>query len=119
MATREEVERFLNRFFQKLKIFSIIFWDNREKNHSTLFALDISPRKRIEVIKSITVDDYSEGPIIDTLHDFGEIWVFGKDVKGQEVYIKITMGKENSSTICISFHIAEHPMKYPHKKKGE
>ena len=73
MATREEVERFLNRFFQKLKIFSIIFWDNREKNHSTLFALDISPRKRIEVIKSITVDDYSEGPIIDTLHDFGEM----------------------------------------------
>ena len=45
----------------------------------------------------------------------GEMWVFGKDVKGQEVYIKITLGLPNSSTICISFHIAEHPMTYPLK----
>jgi hypothetical protein len=42
------------------------------------------------------------------------MWVFGKDVKGQEVYIKITLGK-GSSALCISFHIAEHPMNYPFK----
>lgn len=39
----------------------------------------------------------------------------GKDVKGHEVYIKITLGLPNSSTICISFHIAEHKMNYPFK----
>ncbi len=43
------------------------------------------------------------------------MWVFGKDVKGKEVYIKITLGKPNSHTICISFHKAEFPMSYPLK----
>lgn len=43
------------------------------------------------------------------------MWVFGKDVRGNEVYIKITLGKPNSHTICISFHKAEHPMSYPLK----
>ena len=44
-----------------------------------------------------------------------KVQVFGKDVKGREVYIKITLGYQNGQTICISFHIAEHPMNYPFK----
>ena len=35
--------------------------------------------------------------------------------KEREVYIKITLGYENGQTICISFHIAEHPLNYPFK----
>lgn len=45
------------------------------------------------------------------------MWVFGKDIKGQEVYIKISLGQENTNTICVSFHIAEYKMNY--KFKGE
>ena len=41
--------------------------------------------------------------------------VFGKDVKNREVYIKIMMSELVPQTICISFHLAEHPMKYPFK----
>ena len=41
--------------------------------------------------------------------------VFGKDIKGRDVYIKITMGMANCQTICISFHLAEHPLTYPFK----
>jgi hypothetical protein len=41
------------------------------------------------------------------------MWVFGKIVRAQEIYIKITMGIAGGSAICISFHIAEFPMKYP------
>jgi hypothetical protein len=47
--------------------------------------------------------------------DYYAAWVFGKDVKGREIYIKIMLGAKNSQTICISFHIAEHPLKYPLK----
>ena len=94
MATKEEVQRFLNQMKEKIKVFGIIYRDDRGKNAQTL--------------------DYSEGPVIDTLNQCGEMWVFGKDVKGQEVYIKITLGK-GSSALCISFHIAEHPMNYPFK----
>jgi hypothetical protein len=44
-----------------------------------------------------------------------EMWVFGKEINKHEIYIKITMGQPNQSVICISFHIAEHPMIYPLK----
>lgn len=116
MATREEVERFINNFQSKLKIFQIIFRDDRGKNTQALAELEISPTYRETVIKEIVVEDYSEGPIVDTLNKYGEMWVFGKDVKKQEVYIKIALGHPNSSTICISFHKAERPIKYPFKK---
>ena len=118
MATREEVEKFLNSFHTKLKIFRIIFRDDRGKNAQALAELEITPVYRESVIKEIGVEDYSEGPIVDTLNKLGDMWVFGKDVKKQEVYIKISLGQPGTSTICISFHKAEHPMKYPLKEKA-
>ena len=115
MATKEQVEDFLKRLKEKIKVFDIIFRDDRGKNLQTLATLEITPTYRKKVILNIEPEDYSEGPIVDTLNKMGEMWVFGKDVKGHEVYIKITLGFPNSSTICISFHIAEHPMNYPFK----
>ena len=44
-------------------------------------------------------------------------WVFGRSIKGREVYIKITMGKTNEDPICTSFHFSEFPMIYPYKDK--
>ena len=115
MATKEQVEDFLKRLKEKIKVFDIIFRDDRGKNLQTLATLEITPTYRKQVILNIEPEDYSEGPIVDTLNRMGEMWVFGKDVKGHEVYIKITFGQPNNSTICISFHIAEHPMTYPFK----
>ena len=115
MATKEQVEDFLKRLKEKIKVFDIIFRDDRGKNLQTLATLEITPTYRKKVILNIEPEEYSEGPIVDTLNKMGEMWVFGKDVKGHEVYIKITLGQPNNSTICISFHIAEHPMTYPLK----
>lgn len=68
-----------------------------------------------KIVRNLEVEDYSEGPVVERLNHSGEMWVFGKDVKGREVYIKITLGYDNGQTICISFHIAEHPINYPFK----
>ena len=114
MATKEEVQKFLYQMKEKVKVFGIIYRDDRGKNTQTLVDLEITPKYRDTVIINLEVQDYSEGPIVDTLYQCGEMWVFGKDVKGQEVYIKITLGK-GASALCISFHIAEHPMNYPFK----
>lgn len=116
MITKEDVEQFLENFYLKVKIFGIRFRDDRDKNRNALLELEISPRLRETVVMSLKWNDYSEGPIIDELNQHGEMWVFGKDVRGTEVYIKITMGTPNSHTICISFHAAEYPMFYPLKK---
>lgn len=101
MATKKQVEVFLKTLKEKIKVFDIIFRDDRDKNLQTLATLEITPIYRKQVVLKIESEDYVEGPIVDTLNKMGEMWVFGKNVKGQEVYIKIMLGRPNSSTICI------------------
>ncbi len=112
MPSKTDVEGFLNRFYQKVAVFGMVFRDDRDKNRQALAELDITARYRENVVLSLSTEDYIEGPVEDLLNKIGDLWVFGKDVKGKEVYIKISMGKENSHTICISFHVAEHKLKY-------
>ena len=119
MATRSDVEQFLNQFKVKLDIWGVFFLDSREKNKQTMAQLNFRNLERLNVVKSIVVEDYSEGPIKDELNGFGNMWVFGKDVDGHEIYIKITLGRPGSNTICISFHFAEYPMQYPFKVEKE
>lgn len=116
MATLGEVEAFLSLFKVKVDIWGVFFLDNRDKNKSTMALLNFRSLDRLNVVKSIEVEDYSEGPIKDGLNGFNEMWVFGKDVDGKEIYIKIALGCPGSKSICISFHIAEHPMHYPFKE---
>ena len=116
MATIEAVKAFLDQFNIKAQVFGIRFRDDRPKNREAMSQLEITPMQREVIVKSLKAEDYVEGPVIDALNKEGEMWVFGKDVKGREVYIKITLGYENGQTICISFHIAEHPLEYPLKK---
>ena len=115
MITKEEVQAFLNQFHAKMKIYGILYRDDRGKNQKTLEELEIVPSYRKVIIESLEVEDYIQGPVIDKLNRLGEMWVFGKDVKGREVYIKIMLGGVNCQTICVSFHIAEHPLQYAFK----
>ena len=66
-------------------------------------------------LERLVVQDYSEGPLEEKLYGGSDMWVFGKQIKTKEVYIKISLGAHGSSVICISFHIAEHTMNYPLK----
>ena len=89
--TKAQVQAFLNRF------------------HALI------PSYRRMVIESLTTEDYVDGPVMDTLYKVGEMWVFGKDVKGREVYIKLMLSAVTGQSLCISFHLAEHPLHYPLK----
>lgn len=114
--SRTEVEAFLRQFIPKLDIFGIIVL-NREKNQEALRLLGLTEMARKEVIKTIEVNDY-----VETIRDavsYGDMWVFGKDLDGTELYIKIALGEPNSRTICISFHQAEHPVNYAFKRKED
>jgi len=115
-VNREQVQRFLDDFHQKTKIYDIVFRDYRDKNFNALLKLEISSYRRNEIIAALQVENYSEGPLPDTLYHLSDMWVFGKTEKKKEIYIKISMGAPNSQTICISFHIAEKSMNYPFKK---
>jgi hypothetical protein len=115
MATPIEIQAFLQDFHLKMDIWGIVFRDDRGKNTQTLLDLEITKDFRNKVLKALTIEDYTNGPLPDRLNKGAAMWVFGKAVKDQEIYIKITMGVPNAKAICISFHIAEHPMEYPYR----
>jgi hypothetical protein len=115
MTTLPAAQAFLNDFHQKLKIWEILFRDDRRKNINALLNLEITRAKRREIIESLKATDYSEGPLEDTLNEGAPLWVFGRTVKSSVVYIKITMGTPNNPVICISFHEAEYEMRFPFK----
>ena len=111
------VKRFLEDFKTKLGIWGVLYRDDRSKNTQTILLLEIPTAVREQVLKDLQVEDYSEGPLDDTIYGGASMWVFGKMVKTHEIYIKITMGIAGSKVICISFHVAEHKMNYPFKQK--
>jgi hypothetical protein len=115
MTDKDEVNKFLADFKAKLAIWQVVYRDDRNKNTQTLLTLELTPAQRTEILKKLTADDYSEGPLEEKLYQGVDMWVFGKLVKQKEVYIKITLGAAGTSVICISFHIAAHKMNYPLK----
>ncbi|MDP3467076.1 MAG: hypothetical protein Q8S11_02000 [Daejeonella sp.] len=106
---------FLQDFKEKMKFWDVLFRDDRGKNSQTLIDLELRPIERKVVLETLETKDYSEGPLKEKLYGGSDMWVFGKTVKNKEVYIKIAMGMANNSVICISFHLAEHKMRYPLK----
>lgn len=109
ISSKSDVEAFLKQFKPKFDVWGIIFLE-RDKNNEALKMLGIVPKAREEIIRNIEVTDYVE-TITNTLY-LGDMWVFGKDYDGTELYIKISLGKPSCKTICISFHIAEYPLNY-------
>lgn len=114
-TSHEDVRRFLQDFKIKMKTWGILYRDDRGKNQQTLLSLEITPAYRKIVLENLAIDDFSEGPLAEKMKGGSDIWVFGKTVKNEEVYIKITQGAFGRSVVCISFHLAEHKMNYPLK----
>lgn len=113
VETREHVQGFLDAFYSKLSIWGIVFI-NRVKNDEALTYLGITAVQREQIINEIGIEDY-----IETITDdktFGEMWVFGKEFSEEELYIKVSLGRPNNNTICISFHKSEFKNKYVFKK---
>lgn len=121
-TTPEDVRAFLQRFRDKASSLDgtnslpIYFRDGREPHDSRYKNTEALPRLaelgvsaqagRRAVIYSLIVTDYSEGPLANNEPhpNPGDLWVFGKYIKGELYYIKLQMGYLNKSCICVSFH---------------
>lgn len=120
MAGRSEVLEFLNQFKSCVMLG---FWHvkAREKNRQGLIDLDLTPEDRKELVLGLTPEDYHAGPKPDDTDDTREVWEFGKDVAGVEVYIKLRVVRDPRRrgayrAMVWSFHPAEHRMRYPLRK---
>ncbi len=88
VTTESEVERFLASLKAKLNSGGRIIFLERDKNEQALADLGITGSLREDVIKSLVVEDYSEGPNADTQISGGNpLWVFGRFFLNQEIYI--------------------------------
>ncbi|HQB79501.1 MAG TPA: toxin [Tenuifilaceae bacterium] len=92
MSKEAEVAAFLMDFKAKMKIWDVLFRDERGKNTQALVELELRPVERKDILNALDAKDYSEGPLEEKLYGGADMWVFGKVVKKREVYIKITMG---------------------------
>jgi len=84
------------------------------KNREALISLGLTYKLRDYEIRTLSVENYCSGPTKDDLAK-GDYWVFGKMINGVEVYIKLKIASDklNENALCISFHAAERPLKYP------
>lgn len=115
MDLERDVKNFLNELKQVLSIWEIFFIHRPKNSLQNLADIGITANRRLEIIKNLEIEDYSEGPLKETQQNGSEMWVFGKTIKKTEIYIKLTINKDTSKVICISFHHSLAPMNYPLK----
>ena len=75
------------------------------------------------LLDNLCADDYIKGPENDHNGSQGSVWIFGKKIIVEnfcyDVYIKlknVTL-KNGTTTYCLSFHEAEHKLKYYFKEE--
>lgn len=111
MSDKDAVSKFLEAFKLKKSLWGILI-DKRDKNRQTILDLELTGVAIEKIIDQLIVEDYSEGPLKEEWHGSKEMWVFGKNVKGQEVYIKITprISKVKCHLHFIPFSRASHAL---------
>lgn len=91
------------------------FFNANPKNNQTLMDLDYGYADVVAELKELQVSDYSESLLDRDNLNPPILYVFGKTIKGSEIYIKIKIREQESRrVICVSFHHAEHSMPHPY-----
>ncbi|MEW6586708.1 MAG: hypothetical protein AB1442_14015 [Nitrospirota bacterium] len=94
----------------------------RTENIESLVALRLTKRNRKNEILSLSVAEYCSGPEPD-IGGSGHVWMFGKEINGTSVYIKLKIAqvkdKDEKIAKCLSFHVAKFPLCFPYKERRE
>ena len=81
----------------------------------TLLDLDYDIEDVVDRLKELTVEEYSETKIDKDDLDPPLLFVFGKNINRQLVYIKLKLkGNQKRHVLCVSFHYAKEKMKFPY-----
>jgi len=116
-SSRSDILSFLSELKDALKNDCAIFFNQNQKNFSTLMKLDYDVSDVKRELLALEIQNYSETVFDTNNNDPPLLFVFGKMIMNKEVYIKLKVrahGK-NITTLCISFHFSEHSMNYPYR----
>jgi len=94
----------------------------RRENIDALAELGLTRINRVDEILTLSAEDYCSGPEPDNDRP-GDLWIFGKQIGDQTVYIKLKIAQVGEEKIakCLSFHTAKFPLCFPcrEKERGE
>ena len=111
MTNEEQVNAFLREARKRIENEQYDFiYDDMLK----LTDLGIAITEAINIVKNLKLEDYYRGPKKDHLHPEQEVYEFGKWLDEIELYIKLTIRKQDDLFI-MSFHEAKRPINYPYK----
>lgn len=94
--------------------------DDEFTNENTMLALHYDAKDVVEELKTLTVDDYSESMVDSVSPQYKILYVFGKVIKGRDIYIKIRLKERRVGkkfVFCLSFHFARSPIVYRYRRK--
>lgn len=111
--TIDDVRNFLSSMNVKIDIYGMVFAE-RQRCQETMRMLGINENVAKSIIKTLNATDFSKY-FEDTVQWGCDLWAFGKDINGEDIYIKIGLGLTGRQTICVSFHKADFPIQYPFK----
>lgn len=130
-SPKEEVIKFLlelkkvmsNRDFDVNKDLDVILKKKNENSldpyttQNTLLKLDFDKNDIADTLKKLSVEEYIETGKDRKDISSPEFYIFGKEVQGNLIYIKIKIrDKINHKIFCVSFHFARYPISnFPYK----
>lgn len=81
----------------------------------TLVDLEYDLFDVVEKLKELSINEYSETLLDKNNSSPPLLYVFGKNINNQQVYIKLKIKNTNHKKIlCVSFHYAEYKMNFPY-----
>ena len=89
--------------------------DRKYSTPYTLLDLDYDTEDVVNRLKELTVEEYSETKIDKDDLNPPLLFVFGKDINGKLVYVKLKIkGDQQKYVLCVSFHYAKDKMSFPY-----
>ena len=89
--------------------------DQRYSTPYTLLDLDYNIEDVVNRLKELTVEEYSETKIDTDDVNPPLLFVFGKDINGKIIYIKLKIkGNQQKYVLCVSFHYAKDKITFPY-----
>lgn len=114
MTTRDEVEVYLEEARQLIEDGQALLV-MRPKNAEALLSLSMSKRAAVLEVARLTAANYCAGPEKDRDRESQQCWIFGCDVAGCDVYVKLVveaLPQGRRRLKILSFHQAERPLSY-------
>lgn len=88
--------------------------DQKFSTQYTLLALDYDAEDVVNRLKELKVEEYSETKIDKDDVNPPILFVFGKDINGKLIYVKLKIRDQQKQVVCVSFHYAKDKMEFPY-----